>query len=143
VNFVTFSGGGEVLVALLGNQVAAGISGYGEFADQIEAGELRVLAVSSDAPIELDPDAPTIVEAGYPDAVLVNWRGVFAPPGLSDADRSALSDAFAAVVASESWRKTLTANGWSDEFLDSTAFAAELRDQQARTQALLTELGLA
>jgi hypothetical protein len=48
MNYVPFAGGGEALASLLGNQVAAGISGYGEFAEQVNAGTLRLLAISSD-----------------------------------------------------------------------------------------------
>lgn len=143
VNFVTFSGGGEALVALLGNKVAAGISGYGEFKDQVDAGKLRILAVSSDEPIEIAPDAPTVADAGYPDAALVNWRGIFAPPGVSDADRKALSDVFAKLVESNTWKETLETNGWSNEYLDSDAFKTELETQQSDTQEILTTLGLA
>jgi len=143
VNFVTYSGGGEALVALLGNQVSAGISGYGEFGDQIEAGKLRVLAVSSEEPIDIAPDAPTVVDAGYPDAVLVNWRGIFAPPGISDADRQALSDAFADLTQTEGWKSVLKTNGWSNEYLDSDAFTTELETVQTATQKILKDLGLA
>lgn len=143
VNFVTFSGGGEALIALLGNKVAAGISGYGEFGDQIEAGKLRVLAVSSKDPIAVAPDAPTVAEAGYPDAVLVNWRGIFAPPGINDADRAALSETFENLVQTESWKQTLESNGWSDEFMPTDEFKPELEIQQTDVEGILAELGLA
>src|SRR5918997_169878 len=46
INYVPFSGGGEALAAILGGQVSAGVSGVGEWLDQIESGELRALAVS-------------------------------------------------------------------------------------------------
>src|ERR687889_2313364 len=46
INYVPFSGGGEALAAILGGQVTAGVSGVGEWLDQIESGELRALAVS-------------------------------------------------------------------------------------------------
>jgi putative tricarboxylic transport membrane protein len=49
VNYVPFSGGGEALAAILGGQVSAGVSGVGEWLDQIESGELRALAVSGTA----------------------------------------------------------------------------------------------
>jgi putative tricarboxylic transport membrane protein len=142
-NYVTFDGGAEVTAALLGNQVAAGISGYAEFAQQIEAGELKPLAVSSDEPLEVAPDVPTVVDAGYPDAVLVNWRGIFAPPGISDEDRQALSDTFEELNDSESWSEIRDTNGWSDQFLDTDGFAKELTTQEADAQTLLQDLGLA
>src|SRR5690606_39837396 len=48
LNYVAYSGGGESLAALLGDNVDAGISGVGEYVEQIEAGELRALAVSGE-----------------------------------------------------------------------------------------------
>ncbi|GAA3598192.1 Bug family tripartite tricarboxylate transporter substrate binding protein [Agrococcus terreus] len=142
VNFVTFDGGGEALIALLGNQVAAGISGYGEFADSIETGELRVLATASDEPLEVAPDLPSIADAGYPDSALVNWRGIFAPPGISDEDLATLEEGFATLVESDAWNEIRTTNGWSDEYLDSEEFAAELQEQTESTRQLLEDLGL-
>jgi putative tricarboxylic transport membrane protein len=62
VNFVTYDGGGDLLTALLGKKVTAGTSSPGEFIDQIEGGQLRVLAVSSEERVE-GIDAPTLKEA--------------------------------------------------------------------------------
>lgn len=78
VNYVPFDGGGELLASILGNKVAFGVSGLGEYRDQIEAGELRLLAVTGP---ERTPgmDAPTLREAGL-DTDFTNWRGVVAPP---------------------------------------------------------------
>ena len=77
---------------LLGNTVQAGISGVGEFVEQIEAGELRALAVSSPEPVALLPDTPTLIDEGY-DVTLTNWRGLLAPGGISDGDAEALQHA--------------------------------------------------
>lgn len=143
VNFVTFDGGGEVTTALLGNQVSAGISGYGEFAQQIEAGELRVLAVSSEEPIDIAPDAPTVVDQGFPGSVMVNWRGIFAPPGISDEDRQTLSDTFEALNESDAWTEVREARGWSDEFLPTEEFETRLKEEEETVVGLLEELGLA
>ena len=87
VSYVAFAGGGPATAALLGNQVAAGISGYGEFAEQVKAGKLRVLAISADKR-QADIAAPTLKEEGI-DVELFNWRGVFAPPGVNDTQRKA------------------------------------------------------
>ncbi len=73
ISYVAFSGGGPALAALLGAQVAGGISGYGEFSEQIKAGKLRLLAVSAPKRIE-GVDAPTLIESGI-NVELANWRG--------------------------------------------------------------------
>ena len=63
VNFVSYDGGGDLLPAVLGNKVAFGASGYGEFLDQVEAGEIRVLATSGAERVKV-LDAPTLKESG-------------------------------------------------------------------------------
>ena len=90
LNYIAYSGGGETLAALLGNKVSAGISGVSEYAEQVKAGKLRALAVTG--PERVDGiDAPTLTEAGF-DIEFINWRGVVAPAGLSDAATDRLVD---------------------------------------------------
>src|SRR6185312_8256232 len=62
VNYIAFSGGGEALAAILGNQVTVGVSGISEFQSQVEAGSLRLLAVSGNERMP-GVDAPTLAEA--------------------------------------------------------------------------------
>src|SRR5829696_2565672 len=63
VNYVAFSGGGEAVAALLGGHIAAGISGYSEFAPHVASGRLRVLGISAAARLP-GLDMPTIKEGG-------------------------------------------------------------------------------
>jgi len=75
-----YDGGGELLPALLTRQVDVAATGIGEYLDQIAAGTVRVLAVSSP---ERTPavDAPTMAESGV-DVTFTNWRGLMAPPRI-------------------------------------------------------------
>jgi putative tricarboxylic transport membrane protein len=79
INYVAYKGGGEALTGIIGGHVTAGVSGIGEFAEQIKGGRLRALAVS--APKAVD-GIPSLKEQGV-DVELGNWRGVFAGPGIS------------------------------------------------------------
>jgi hypothetical protein len=137
-NYVAFSGGGEALAALLGGQVTAGVSGYGEFAQSIATGQLRALASSAPAR-EATLDVPTLRESGVA-LDLANWRGVVAPPGISAAEQEALTRRVRALVASPSWRETLTRTGWTDAYLDGAAFRQFLLAEQARVHAVLGRL---
>ena len=65
VNYVAYDGGGELLPAILGGKVAFAATGVGEFLDQVEAGEVRVLAVTSGAERVDALDAPTLEGAGH------------------------------------------------------------------------------
>ncbi|CAA0136757.1 Uncharacterised protein [Mycolicibacterium vanbaalenii] len=140
VNFVSYDGGGDLLTALLGNKIAAGTSGLGEYVDQIESGQVRVLAVSGEERVE-GVDAPTLTEAGI-DLTFTNWRGILAPPGISDEDRRAMVDILEELHATEAWKEALVKNGWSDAFMTGQAFEDFLTEQDERVETTLTDLGL-
>jgi putative tricarboxylic transport membrane protein len=141
VNFISYDGGGDLLPAILGGKIAFGASGFGEFLDQVEAGEVRVLAISGAERVEA-VDAPTLTESGI-DLEFTNWRGIVAPPGISDADEQALSDAVAAMHDSPEWEEVLTKNGWTDAYLPAEEFGVFLNEQTTAVEDVLTELGLA
>jgi putative tricarboxylic transport membrane protein len=151
INYVPFSGGGEALAAILGGQVSAGISGVGEWLDQIESGELRALAVSGTAGAEAggatpvaNADAaiaPTLQEQGI-DVELANWRGVVAPPDISEEGRQCLVSLVEQLVASEGWTQTREQYGWQDFAMFGDEFATFLNEERERVTGILTELGL-
>ena len=140
LNYVAYSGGGESLAALLGSQVSAGISGVSEYAEQIEAGELRALAVSGAERVE-GIDAPTLTEAGL-DVELSNWRGVVGPPDLSDEARQDLIDLVDEAVQSDAWQQQLERNNWEDTYLSGDEFDAFLEEEQQRVRGVLQDIGL-
>jgi len=140
VNYVAYDGGGELLTALLGGQIAFGMSGGGEFADQIEAGQVRVLAVTS-AERVADIDAPTLREAGV-DMEFTNWRGIVAPPAISDADKQTLTKLIDDMHNSPEWKTALEQNNWIDAYQPADQFATYLQQENDRVATLLRQLGL-
>ena len=140
INYVPFSGGGEALASLLGNETTAGVSGLGEFLPQIESGELRALAVSG-RDEGGDDTIPTLQESDI-DVELSNWRGIVAPPEIEDADKEAILAAVEELHGSDSWKETLESFAWSDQYLAGDEFATYIADETERINKLLTELGL-
>jgi len=154
VNYIPFSGGGEALAAILGSQVTAGVSGVGEWIDQIESGELRALAVSGSpaigngtpqagvaTPASAATIAPTLREQGI-DVELANWRGVVAPPDISPEGRQCLTALVEQTVASEGWQQTREKYGWQDFALSGDEFGTFLTDENDRITEILKQLGL-
>lgn len=137
-NYIAFPGGGAALAALLGGQVTAGVSGYGEFAGQIAAGTLRLLAVSSPARVA-GIDAPTLRDHGIA-LDLANWRGAVAPPGLTEAERVELTHRIERMAASAQWRAVLAKNGWEDLFLSGAPFRQFLISEQHRIETVVRSL---
>ncbi|MEU8725338.1 Bug family tripartite tricarboxylate transporter substrate binding protein [Streptomyces antimycoticus] len=134
-------GGGDLLPALLDGRVDFATSGIGEFLDQIAAGQLRVLAVTSDRPVAALPRVPTLKAAGI-DLVFDNWRGIVAPPGISSADRERWIRVLTALHTSRQWKAELTRHGWTDAFTTGGAFATYLARQDKAVAELVGHLGL-
>ncbi len=140
INYIAYSGGGEALAAILGNQVTAGISSLGEFKPQADAGTLRILAVTSEERIE-GVDAPTLTEVGM-DVVLQNWRMVAAPAGLSPEDEAAIAADIETMAKSAAWQEALVTKGWADTYLAGDEFRAQLDEDVTTTASVLKDIGL-
>ncbi|WP_112230562.1 Bug family tripartite tricarboxylate transporter substrate binding protein [Lentzea atacamensis] len=138
LNYVPYSGGGESLAALLGKKVDAGISGVGEYREQIKAGKLRALGTSGPA-AHPDLNAPTFKDLGVE---LINWRGVVAPGGISAAAKDRLTKLVTDMHASQQWKEELTKKGWTDTFLTGNEFSTFLSKEIGRVKPALQDIGL-
>lgn len=141
VSYVAYAGGGPATAALLGNQVSCGVSGYGEFAEQIKAGKLRAIAISSDKRQD-GINVPTLKESGV-DVELFNWRGVFGAPGTTKAQQDALIALFDKLVISPGWKTELTKRDWTGIYQRGEAFGKYVESETVRITAILKDLGLA
>jgi putative tricarboxylic transport membrane protein len=140
VNYIAHAGGGEALSSILGGHVSVGVSGYQEFASQIQAGQLRAIGLTSDERVA-GIDVPTLKEQGV-DVSLVNWRGVFAAPGISDKELQALSDMVGKMVETPQWQATLKERGWLGLYLPHAEFAAFIAEDKEKVTATLKDVGL-
>jgi putative tricarboxylic transport membrane protein len=141
VNYVAYSGGGPAQAALLGGHVTAGISGWGEFSEQVKAGKLRAIALSSDKRLE-GIDVPTLKEQGV-DVELANWRGVFAAPGIKDDQKKALVALVENMAKSPAWQEELKKRDWNPILLTGDAFAKYVAEETKRIEGILKAIGLA
>jgi putative tricarboxylic transport membrane protein len=138
INYVPFKGGGEAIAAIVGGHVSAGVSGLGEFSEQIKAGRMRALGVSSPERLE---GVPTLREQGI-DVVLGNWRGIFGAPGITPAQRDALVAAVRTATESPAWKESLTKYGWEPWFLGGDDYKRFIDEDVKRVGAILDSLGL-
>jgi putative tricarboxylic transport membrane protein len=138
INYVPFKGGGEAIAAILGGHVTAGVSGLGEFAEQIKAGKMRALAQS--APKKID-GIPSLKEQKI-NVELGNWRGIFAGPGLTTQQRDALVKLVRTATETPAWKQTLEKLGWEGWYLGGEDYAKFLREDEKRVGAIIESLGL-
>ncbi|MFC3894579.1 Bug family tripartite tricarboxylate transporter substrate binding protein [Lentzea rhizosphaerae] len=140
LNYVPYSGGGESLAALLGKKVDAGISGVGEYREQIKAGKLRALGTSGpnqDATLKV----PTFKEQNL-GVELINWRGVVAPGGIAPEAKDRLTKLVTDMHASQQWKDELSKKGWTDTFLTGSEFSTFLNKEIGRIRPALQNIGL-
>jgi len=138
INYVPFKGGGEAIAAIVGGHVTAGVSGVGEFAEQIKGGRMRALGVSAPSRVE---GIASLKEQGI-DVELGNWRGIFAAPGISAAQRDALVKLVKDATETAAWKATLAKLGWSGEFLGGDGYAKFLADDTVRIAGIIDSLGI-
>jgi len=138
VNYVPFKGGGEAVSAIIGGHVTAGISGLSEFAQHIKSGKMRALAVSSAKAME---GIPSLKEQGV-NVELANWRGIFAAPGITPAQRDELVKVVEKAVKSKEWQDALKRQEWEDFYLPGDQYKDYIASENKRIGEILADLGL-
>jgi putative tricarboxylic transport membrane protein len=132
-------GGGEALDRMLdGGQVKAVVSGVGELLAAAEAGKIRILGVSSEAPLS-GLDYPTFKSQGV-DVVFSNWRGFFAAPSTSDADVAAYEQMLVDLSQTGEWAETRATNKWEPLVIVGDELDAFLASQEAALGDILSKL---
>jgi tripartite-type tricarboxylate transporter receptor subunit TctC len=96
---VPYRGGAAALTDLVAGHVKIGMMSFSTAGEQVRAGKLVPLAVSSAARLTDFPDVPTLAELGYGDLVATTWWALSAPAGLpaeiADKVNGAIAQAFA------------------------------------------------
>ena len=140
INYVPFRGGGEAVAAILGGNVTVGGSGFSEFQPYLDSGKMRALAVTAPTRIK-GLNAPTLKELGI-DVEIGNWRGLYAPPGITAEQRKALTDMVLQATKSKSWAEALAKNGWTPALLSGPEFDAFVDREFATLRAIMVKSGM-
>jgi tripartite-type tricarboxylate transporter receptor subunit TctC len=122
---VPFTGGAPSLQALLAGTVELAVLAPEEMAGLAQAGDVRLLAVASEARLSAFPDVPTLRELGW-DVVVENMKGLNAPAGLPDPIAEALHDRFRRGMAESAWRNFIERTGAMDGYLDGPGYQAAM-----------------
>jgi putative tricarboxylic transport membrane protein len=140
INYVAFRGGGEATAAILGGNVTIGGSGYSEFSEYIKSGKMVPIGVTSATRLK-GIDVPTLKEQGI--AVEIgNWRGVYGAPGITPAQRKALTDMVLKATQSKAWQEDLVKNNWTPAVLSGDAFEKFVDDDFASLRATMVKSGM-
>jgi len=128
---VPFRGGGEVIAALLGDQLDFAALSTASIAGALKQGSLRALAVSSPQRMSDFPDVPTFAEIGHPGATMMPWWGLMAPAGTPQPVVARLTQELEAATKSEPVRERLKATFVQIDFAGPQEFARRLEAETA------------
>ena len=140
VKYIAYDAGGKAMAALLSGEIAALSTGFSEAVALAQAGEVKILGVTSDARVDAFADAPTMKEQGI-DTNFVNWRGFFAAPGLPVDKLAAYQDALAKMYDTPEWEEVRSRNGWVNIHNSGDAFRTFLESQEKVIGDLMKKLG--
>jgi tripartite-type tricarboxylate transporter receptor subunit TctC len=129
LTYVPYPGGAPAVNALLGGHVTAVLTNYSEVMEQIKAGKLRPLAVTSRKRIAPLPDVPTMLELGYAGVEATAWFGMMAPPKTSRQTSAQLIALFKGALEAPDVAAKLIAQGLYPAGICGTDFEAHLKQQ--------------
>jgi tripartite-type tricarboxylate transporter receptor subunit TctC len=125
--YVPYPGVAPAVNALLGEHVTSIMTSYTSASEQLKAGKLRALAMTTRARIDAMPNVPTVAESGYPDYESEPWFGLFAPSKTPRELISQHSEWFSAAARAPEVGQKLAAQGLHPAVICGADFAALVR----------------
>ncbi len=110
---VPYKGGGPAVTDTIGGHIQMVTTGVVAVAPFVTSGQLRALAVTTEARSPMLPNVPTMIESGFPDFVAVPWFGVNAPARVPAAVLKRLSTELSAAAKQPEFQKRLSGFGGS------------------------------
>ena len=141
VKYIGVGVGADAITQTIGGHTQAMTGDLSEAVGFLKSGDIRVLAVFTSERLPGFEDIPTAKEQGI-DIVSVNWRGLYVPKGIADADYRKWSDALARVAASPEWAEAMATNGLAPFALVGDEFQGWLDGEIGEIETLSREFGV-
>jgi tripartite-type tricarboxylate transporter receptor subunit TctC len=139
---VSYRGTPQAATDLLGGQIDFVVMDVSQTQEHIKAGKLRALAVTGQTRMQIFPDAPTMIELGYPDFVLYSWNGVHAPAGVAPEIVATLNKAIRDAVSTPEGKRFYDALGAEIGTMTAAEFADFVKQELKRWDGIITLTGL-
>lgn len=139
---VPYKGSSEAGVALLGGHVDAATLPVATVIEQVKAGTIRLLAVYSDKRYSDHPNAPTVVELGFPQANLPSFWGLYIRKDTPASVKNALTDACKKIAEDPDLKKGIEKLGGVPRYGGPDFIMEAIKRSEEIGIPLLKELGL-
>ncbi|MEM7067436.1 MAG: tripartite tricarboxylate transporter substrate-binding protein [Pseudomonadota bacterium] len=140
VKYIPYDAGGKAMAALLSGEIAALSTGFSEAIDLANAGEVKIIGVTSEERVPSYADAKTLKEQGI-DTTFVNWRGFFGAPGLSAEKADEYRAVLSKMYETPEWEEVRGRNGWVNIHNSGDDFKTFLEGQEQVIGDLMKKLG--
>ncbi len=135
---VPFKGVAQAMTDLLSGQVDIGFAGLPTALQQIQAGKLRGLGVSSAAPAPAAPQVPALAQTpGLEKFELIQWFGVFVPAKTPEPVVRQIRDDIAEVLAMPEVRDTLVKQGAEPSGMRTAEFASFVQSEREKFRQIV------
>lgn len=134
---VNYKGTGAIVTDMIANNVNMAFTGITAALPHYKAGTLRIFATQGKKRAAALPDVPTTAEAGYPQFQSVTWYGLFAPQGTPAHVTQGIVSAMREAVKDPEVQKTIAAAGAEPLVNTPAEFAAQIREDSERMDALV------
>lgn len=134
---VPYRGGAPAINDLIAGHANVSFQNLGAVAQQIKAGSLKALAVTSEKRVSTLPDVPTLGEAGVKDLEVYSWQAAAAPKGLPPAVKARLEKEIAAAAKSPEVKAKFEATGFDVVAGNGEQFNKFLQAELARWKAVI------
>jgi tripartite-type tricarboxylate transporter receptor subunit TctC len=139
---VPYKGAPDIVLALLGNQIQVGFPTMPTAFRPAQQGSLRALAVTSAQRTKAMPEVPTLLEAMPDGFALDAWLALAAPAGTPPEIVTRLYAVLVEGLKDPAFRSALDGDGSEVVFNSPAEFAALLRSEAAKGQALIKRVGV-
>ncbi|GIX13558.1 MAG: tricarboxylic transport membrane protein [Paracoccaceae bacterium] len=141
LRWVEYSGGADAVTQLMGKHVGIVVTDIGEIGGFIQSGDVKPLAVMSEARLKAYPDIPTAREQGI-DAIGYNWRGFYMGGKVSEDAYNGWVAIMEKLYNSDAWQKAATEAGLTPIWRGGAEFEAFVRDSEKRAREISKAIGV-
>jgi len=142
ITVVSYKGTAPLTNDVLGDHVPLGFDTIPAAVSNVQAGQLRAIAVTGPMRSAALPNVPTAAESGLPGFEAVQYYGLTAPAGVPRPIIDRLNRELRTILASDDFKKRLIADGSDPAPSTPEEYAANIKREEGKWASLIKKLGL-
>jgi tripartite-type tricarboxylate transporter receptor subunit TctC len=142
VNYIPYKGGAPAALDTMAGHVNATVITLAAVSEQIKAGKLRALAVTTNYRSPVFPEVPTMAESGYTDVNIESWQGLLAPKGTPQAVLEKINKDVTQIMRDPANIKQIEALGFSVSINTVPEVQVMLRDLRKKYAETIEKAGI-